>query len=592
MIEARAYVGFASTVHDPAIAIVSEHGEVVFAEALERSQQRKRAWHAPPDDIDHVGSLVERWCPDATAFVAATSWSDRSLRLAPVVRRALRLRARWQSRASHRSDAERFAAHFATAAQRQGMYRTAPSSSDGLVNFEYRLLESSRGRRTLSRRSFDHHLTHAANGCYTSPFSEALCAVVDGLGEGGSTAFYHFANGHLRRLDRPAVVNLASLGQFYSWICWACGFDPLAGEEWKVMALAAYGTVNAEYEALLRPMLRVEGLSLRRAADFDRRLARVFTLRNGFDTPYQAADLAATGQAIFGDVMSALLTHLHATGLSDNLVLVGGCALNSCWNGRALRDTPFRRLHVPSAPGDDGNAIGAALLAWRGDHPAAPIPDNGSPYLGSRLSRTALDRLQCHSGLRVTRLAPADVASTAATLLAEGRLLGWVQGRAEFGPRALGNRSILADPRSPDVTARLNTLVKRREDFRPFAPAILDDYGAEYFEDYHTSRYMERTLRFREKVRSAIPGVVHKDGTGRLQTVRAEWNREFHALVEAFRARTGVPIVLNTSFNVMGRPIVHAVEDAIAVLCTTGLDALVLDDLLVEKCSGGSDRAT
>jgi carbamoyltransferase len=471
----RAYLGFASTVHDPAIAIVSDEGEVVFAEALERPLQNKRAWHAAPDDIVRVAELVERWCPDAETLVAATSWSDRSLALAPLVRRALRLRAFWQSSARQRgrSDADQFAARLTTAALRQGMYRTAFPGADGLVNLEYRLFESSRGRRTLARLSFDHHLTHAANGGYTSPFSEALCAVVDGLGEGGSTAFYHLTNGHLRRLDRAPLLNLASLGQFYSWLCWACGFDPLRGEEWKVMGLAGYGTVNAECDALLRPMLRVKGLSLQRGPDFDARLAGLLALRNSVTTWCDAADLAATGQAIFGELMAALVTRLHATGLSDNLVLSGGCALNSSWNGRVLIDTPFRQLHVPSAPGDDGNAIGAALLAWRRDHPTAPLPDNSSPYLGSSLSRTAIDRLDRHSGLRVTRLAPLEIAPTAARLLAEGRLLGWAQGRAEFGPRALGNRSILADPRSPDVKQRLNALVKLREEFRPFAPAVL-----------------------------------------------------------------------------------------------------------------------
>ena len=581
----RAYLGFASTIHDPALAIVDEQGQVVFAEATERALQAKQAWNAVPDDLARIGSLVERWCADADTLVTATSWSDRSLGMAPLIRSALRAQARWQRVTAwrYRDDARRFAAQLSAALMRQGMYRTALPGSAGLVNLEYRLFESSRGRRTLERRAFDHHLTHAANGCFTSPFSEALCAVVDGLGERGSTAFYHFADGDLRRLDRPRLFDMSSLGLLYSWICWACGFDPLAGEEWKVMGLAAYGSVTPEYHDLLQPMLRVDGLSLRKSRDFDARSARLLGWRERFRTPREAADLAATGQHVFGNVMRELLTNLHATGLSDNVVLSGGCALNSLWNGSAVRDTPFRNLHVPSAPGDDGNAIGAAMLAWRADHPGAPLPDNGTPYLGSSLSDDTLERLRRFSGLKVTRLAPSDVARTAAGLLAAGKLLGWAQGRAEFGPRALGNRSVLADPRSLDVKERLNALVKLREEFRPFAPVVLHEHGADYFEDYSVSRYMERTLRIREERRGEIPGVVHEDGTGRLQTVRAEWNPRFHALVDDFRSRTGVPVLLNTSFNVMGRPIIHTVEDAVAMLCTTGLDAMVLDDLLVEK---------
>jgi carbamoyltransferase len=158
-----------------------------------------------------------------------------------------------------------------------------------------------------------------------------------------------------------------------------------------------------------------------------------------------------------------------------------------------------------------------------------------------------------------------------------------VQGRSEFGPRALGNRSILADPRPADIQDRINHTVKFREGFRPFAPSILDEAGPDYFEAYRTSRYMERTLRFRPEVRRLVPGVVHADGTGRLQSVRREWNPRFHGLIEAFRALTGIPLLLNTSLNIMGKPIVHSLEDCLGLFLTTGIDVLVVDDILMEK---------
>jgi carbamoyltransferase len=282
--------------------------------------------------------------------------------------------------------------------------------------------------------------------------------------------------------------------------------------------------------------------------------------------------------------MTMLLKNLAAMGLSENLVLSGGCGLNSSYNGMILERTPFKQLHVFAAPADDGNAIGAALLAYRRDHPEwVPTPAVHSPYLGSSLSREVLKNMVRFDGGKHVTEHQGTIHKVAAKALAEGKIIGWAQGRAEFGPRALGNRSILADPRQPDIKDRINGRVKFREEFRPFAPAILHEYGPEYFEHYQDAPYMERTLRFRPEVIDRVPGVVHVNRTGRLQTVRREWNEQYYDLVKEFHALTGVPVVLNTSFNVMGKPIIHSVEDALAVLHTTGLDAVALEDYWVEK---------
>jgi carbamoyltransferase len=282
--------------------------------------------------------------------------------------------------------------------------------------------------------------------------------------------------------------------------------------------------------------------------------------------------------------MTELLNRFHAMGVSDNLALGGGCGLNSSYNGQIVDQTPFKRLHVPCAPADDGNALGVALLAYYEDHPdRKPNAEIQSPYLGSSLSKNTISNLAKFGRLSKIQHLPRTIHEQAARLLADGKLLGWVQGRAEFGPRALGNRSILADPRPPDMKDRINSLVKFREEFRPFAPSILDEFGDEYFENYQTSPYMERTLTFKETARAKVPAIVHVNRTGRLQSVRPEWNASYYRLIHTFYELTGVPMLLNTSFNIMGKPIMHSVEDAVGLFYTTGLDALVLEDYLIEK---------
>ena len=207
-----------------------------------------------------------------------------------------------------------------------------------------------------------------------------------------------------------------------------------------------------------------------------------------------------------------------------------------------------------------------------------------SPYLGSSIDPADVGRILDFGGIDYRRIDDeGELCEVTAGLLAQGKILAWVQGRAEFGPRALGNRSILGDPRAPDMKERINARVKFREFYRPLAPVILDEHGPDYFDDYQQSPYMERTLSFREAIRDTVPAVVHEDGTGRPQSVREEWNPLFHRLVSAFHDKTDVPILLNTSFNVMGKPIVHTVQDAIGVLYTTGLDHLVIGPYILDK---------
>ncbi len=589
------YIGLSCSFHDPALAIVGPDGEALFAEGAERYLQNKRAFNAPPDDINRVDVLLAEYCAGGGDLVVSRTWSRGMARRLGLLRKTVGTAAWVTKRLSggRSRNEEQPGMSGAMKAEHATFLLDVVGSSLSLASANLRLkvrlaemfgeAPGGGGTREMPRRvqsvDFDHHLTHAATACYMSPYEEAVCAVVDGYGERGSTAFFHYRDGTIERIKAPPSKGRASLGRFYGFLTYACGFDVIKGEEWKVMGLAPYGSENPRVRDLVTGLLEVDGLRLVPGPNRRTYPELLVELRR-----YDPADVAFAGQLEFERVAAALLRNLHDLGLSDNLVLGGGCALNSSFNGKVLEVTPFRSLFVPCAPGDDGCALGAAWLAFRRDHPDAPVPSRfQSPYLGTPVAGAALARLKQMGRVSGGRVVGKEAAREAAALLAAGKIVGWVQGRAEFGPRALGNRSILADPRREDIKDELNRRVKFRESFRPFAPSILDEYGEEYFENYQASPYMERTLRFREEVRSRVPGVVHVNGTGRLQTVRREWNPGFYDLIEAFRKETGVPLVLNTSFNIMGKPILHSVEDAVGMFFTTGLDAVVVEDYLIVK---------
>jgi carbamoyltransferase len=582
----RNYIGLACSFHDPAIAIVSNQGEILFAEGAERALQDKRAMNAPPDPMNRISQLIDEHCDPDAQLVIAKSWSGASAPMRQIAHHLVRFAENPPElyfgvpMRPLQNEAERFL--LGSLAMFQDSNANAMEQAG--VNLEYRMREM-RGDWTnrLVHRSFDHHLTHAAAACYGSPFREAVCAVLDGWGEQSSVAFFTYRDGRLHPVEVP--IGDGSLGLFYAYLCLACGFDYMKGEEWKVMGLASYGQRDAKLYDFLRSLIECRDLALSVPPDYSARLQALLDLsRRPDQPPLVAADLARTGQEVFQDVCAALLEDLADLGISQNLVLTGGCALNSSWNGLILERTPFDRLYVPPAPADDGNAIGAALLAHRVDHPFHPPPAKiESPYLGSSINPRSIELIEKYGRFTDALQPGVPIHRRVAELLAEGKIVGWMQGRAEMGPRALGNRSILADPRPSDMKDRINATVKFREEFRPFAPSILHEHGPEYFESYQESPYMERTLRFRPEVREKVPAVVHRDGTGRLQTVKREWNERYYDLIRAFFDLTGVPILLNTSFNVMGKPIIHSVEDAVVVFLTSGLDVLVIDDRLYLK---------
>lgn len=576
------------TWHDPALAFDLD-GQL-FAEAIERHTQCKRAlqvegvWYSWRALKDAIRGLAGSW-PEDVEVTALIPWSsavrDEAFDLEHAERRPL---VSLIKAASLLEPITFNQLRWFLRGHPPRPFGTPEGSSPGVLPGTVR---SWRGRALV------HQVAHAANAVYTSPFEECVVMVLDGYSENTALSFYHFHDDDFELLHqtRPEV----SLGLLYAAVTQLCGFDSYAGEEWKVMGLAAFGERRAAIYDFFRSRLVVDGIDLRfRGPDgglaFDRPAwQELEQLAGGFRSPgdediLRAADLACSFQAAFADTVLDLARNLGELGLSRNLAYSGGCALNSALNGRIVPETAFERLHVPSAPADDGNALGVVLYDKHMVRGEAREPAVMSPYLGSRMDvdrlRRALElgRWQAHEAEDEDELL-----ERVAEELAAGKIVGWVQGRAEFGPRALGNRSILADPRDPEMKDRINSRVKFREFYRPLAPSILAEHGPRYFQDYQDSPYMERTLRYRPEVLEEVPAVVHENGTGRLQTVTEELNPRYYRLIRRFHRKTGVPILLNTSLNVMGKPIVHSPEDALTVFATTGLDLLVVESFVIAK---------
>jgi carbamoyltransferase len=451
----------------------------------------------------------------------------------------------------------------------------------------------------------DHHLAHAANAFFLSPWERAAVVSVDGRGE-HDTVWWGVAardpgEGRFRLERRGGLLFPHSLGLLYGTVTQYLGFRP-DSDEWKVMALASFGSPDNEHYRRLRPLVTVDAGTGRFFVDqryfvyhepevhagrfYTEDFVDLFGPARGTDDPITERhhDIAWALQRVFEDTMTAVLSAVHRATGEERVVAAGGCLMNSVYNGRITRSTPFREAFVSSCPDDSGISVGAALWAY---HQFAPSPGRGGPhphnYWGPSYSSDEVESTVRGYKLRHQRVS--DAAATAARLLAEGSIVGWFQGAMEFGQRALGNRSILLDPRRADGKDVVNRAVKYREAFRPFAPAILAERVHEWFYAEPDGRvpFMEKVYEFRPEVRDRVPAVVHADGTGRLQTVEREHNPRFYDLIAAFDRLTGVPLVLNTSFNLNGEPIVASPTDAIRTFASCGLDALILEDVLLTK---------
>jgi carbamoyltransferase len=479
----------------------------------------------------------------------------------------------------------------------------------------------------------DHHESHAASAFFPSPFDEAAILTLDGVGEWSTTTLGMGRGNRLRLTQHLTFPH--SLGLLYSAFTAYCGFEVNDGE-YKLMGLAPYGQ-PAYAEAIRKHVidLKADG-SFRlnmvyfhfgdRSAMTSRRFERLFggpPRRPESRLDQRHADLAASVQAVLEEAVLRIARELHRRTQLPNLVMAGGVALNCVANARLLREGPFERIWIQPAAGDSGGALGAALFVWHqllGQPRDAKAGDSqqGS-LLGPQFSPAEIRDLLDSQGVRYQRLEdPNEIMETTARALAAGQVVGWFRGRMEFGPRALGNRSILADPRRPEVQSLLNQKVKFREGFRPFAPAVLAEQAHEWFDlpRGQMSPYMLLTAPVAKEyrlpisdadqavmrsdpdfcrraavVRSTIPAVTHVDSSARVQTVDAGRFPDFHALLSAFYRHTGCPVLANTSFNVRGEPIVCTPADALRTFQKWGLDMLVLEDFLIEKQSPSAQHS-
>ncbi|MFM7266213.1 MAG: carbamoyltransferase [Cyanobium sp.] len=457
----------------------------------------------------------------------------------------------------------------------------------------------------------EHHRAHLASAFYASPFERAAVISVDGFGDFASGA-WGFGDGTRLEVDGQ-IWFPHSLGAFYTAITQYLGF-PHYGDEYKVMGLAPYGTPT-HLEAMRR-IVQLQGdgtyrLDLRYFRHATERLPHQWShgapvvgshwtpaleellgpARRPEDPLEQRhRDIARSAQAMYEEAFSHLLRALHAAHPVDQLCIAGGCGANSVANGKVTVATPFREVFVQAAAGDAGGALGAALEVWHqlGGRRSTPM---ANAYLGSRpgpgevaalLADPAIQKALAQANCEVSTPADKALCAQVAEAISNGLVIGWFEGRMEWGPRALGHRSILGDPRRADMKDILNLKIKRRESFRPFAPSVLEEAVPEWFERDGAVPFMMQVYPIRSDKRPLIPAVTHVDGSGRLQTVNATANGRYYRLIRAFAARTGVPMVLNTSFN-ENEPIVCTPAQALDCFLRTRMDLLVLEDTLIRR---------
>ncbi len=464
----------------------------------------------------------------------------------------------------------------------------------------------------------EHHESHAASAFFPSPFEEAAILTVDGVGEWATASF---GTGRDNRIELSHQLRFPhSLGMLYTAFTYYCGFKVNSGE-YKLMGLAPYGEPTFA-DAIRNQLLDIksdgsfrmdmsyfnycQGLTMTSA-----KFHRLFggpPRKSESKLTQREMDLAASVQLVTEEIMLKMAVHVQQTTEMKNLCLAGGVALNCVANGRLLREGPFENIWIQPAAGDAGGALGTALFIWHQLLGRERIVDSVQPQGGSSLGpkfehsdTTAF--LKQQAAVFEIAADQGELCQRVASLIADGNVIGWMQGRMEFGPRALGNRSILGDPRNRDMQSKMNLKIKFRESFRPFAPSVMQEKAASYFEiqPHQSSPYMllvadvlaEKLIALNnsdatgldllKQIRSEIPAVTHVDNSARLQTVDAERNPLYHQLISAFEEQTGCPLLINTSFNIRGEPIVCTPEDAYRCFMGTDMDVLVIGNVILLK---------
>tara|TARA_B100001559_G_scaffold291185_1_gene270778 strand:+ start:9039 stop:10742 length:1704 start_codon:yes stop_codon:yes gene_type:complete len=444
----------------------------------------------------------------------------------------------------------------------------------------------------------EHHMSHAAHAFYTSQFEESAILTVDGVGEWSTTSFGHAKNNTINLTHDIRWPH--SLGLFYSAFTYFLGFRVNEGE-YKLMGLASYGKPKY-YDEIIHNLVDIKDdgsihLDMSYFAfTYDKvmtneKFSKLFGIepRKKNEKAEQIHfDIGASAQKVLEDILLKMVNHVYENSNSKNLCIGGGVALNGVANYRILKEGHFDNIHVPPSPGDAGSAVGCAQYIYYNYHnnqriihknPSHQITEN--VYVGPSFSNEEIFEYLNSEKISFEKIEGDELLSRTAKLISDGNIVGWYQDKMEWGPRALGCRSILADPRKAEMKDILNEKIKHRESFRPFAPSILEEYVSEYFDIDRISPYMLMVVPVKKPEK--IPAVTHVDGTGRLQTVHREANPLYYDLIKEFYKITGVPVVINTSMNVMGEPIVHTPEQAYQMIVKTDMDYLVMGNYLVKK---------
>ena len=439
----------------------------------------------------------------------------------------------------------------------------------------------------------EHHQTHAASAFFVSPFDSAAVLTWDGTGEDTTTMFCHGRGNRIEVLKRIKLPH--SLGQFYSAVTNYIGFDMFSGDEWKVMGLAAYGEPRY-YDFFRDKVLTTNGTGnfTFNIRVLDHHLAKHYMFpeaivrelgpgrKKGEELTEHHWHIASSAQRALEDTAIYLVKQIKEMTGEDNLCMAGGVAFNSVMNGRIFHETPFKNFYVQAAAGDAGCSLGAAYYVWHQKlgNPRSFVMNHAywGPGFSNDECRAALDE----AGLKYETLSDDVLLPRLANMIADGAVVGWFNGRMELGPRALGARSFVADPRRSDMREILNHKVKLREWFRPLAPSMHEEHGAEVFGVEHHDPFMITVIEVAEDYMDKIPAVVHVDGTARPQMVNRDVNPRYWDLINEFKKLTGIPVLLNTSFNVQ-EPIVCTPSDAVKTYLNSSFDALVLENNLVVR---------
>ena len=475
------------------------------------------------------------------------------------------------------------------------------------LNIKSYLSKDFKFKKNIKIHYIEHHLAHIASAYYPSNYEDAVGLSIDGSGDFVTLAIAKCHNHKIKITEKVFFPN--SLGIFYHAMTQFLGFKNY-GDEYKIMGMAAYGEPkyfdkikdnlfklnnNDNFELNLHYFDHQKS-NFKYVADenliiddiFNQNLSRLFVneLNDDHDQEQFKKDFACSVQKTYEHFFIKILEKIKNFKFSKNLVFAGGCALNSSANKVLTNNKKyFENVYIPFAPGDNGGAIGAALVVQAKS--GYNLNNGGSPYLGKKFSDEYVQKLINSSpyNIKITSKFINDesqLCKTTAKLISEGKVIGWFQGKMEFGPRALGNRSILADPRNANMKSIINMKIKRRESFRPFAPSVLEKFQTDWFDDSYISPYMSSLAFVKEEKKKIIPAITHIDGTARLQSVNFDTNPKFASLINAFYEITNVPILLNTSFN-ENEPIVMKPEEALDCLLRTDMDAIVINNFLIKK---------